>query len=595
MSDNYEPVESEVKNTPNSDRSNNHFERVPSIKDEIKEGDIVMTIENESNEIIAADENKNVKERKLTELVITEIIPTTEEQLEIEEEVTDEIEEASIKKVNVIFLTLNASLGFFFFGYNLVNFNTLQEHFAVIFNWSEEEKIVYRSVISGIIPFGALFGAFFSGKVTNLIGRKYSMLLFDMIGIGTNLFSMIVNSYVLVITKFIQGLCVGAYSTIVPLYINEYIPNSMSGLCGVIYNSFFCLGVLVSLSIGLNLPTDVNDTENSWWRFMFLFTIITNALNIFVLLVCFRHDTPKYYYINKKDLVNCKKALRMIFDNEKVIEKYIKKYEIEKVELIKQEVTYADLCSPRYMRRMAICIIFNMFMQLSFINGVGLYSKFIFLQTDPDNAPLFTSIAGISEYAGSLLTILTIEKLGRRTIAIGGFLICCLSHLTVSILYFIKFYDPVPYLIFFFQFIAGMSIDPIVWVYNADILPDKGVGIVTCINWMTAVVVIVGMPNFVISDIGLEGTFLMASILCFMATIFSIIFVKETKGKSKIEIEIDFMDFCSDPSERNKEGTTEKEDTEKENTDKEDTEKEDIEAKENIEIKEESIEVKEVQ
>ena len=133
MSDNYEPVESEVKNTPNSDRSNNHFERVPSIKDEIKEGDIVMTIENESNEIIAADENKNVKERKLTELVITEIIPTTEEQLEIEEEVTDEIEEASIKKVNVIFLTLNASLGFFFFGYNLVNFNTLQEHFAVIF------------------------------------------------------------------------------------------------------------------------------------------------------------------------------------------------------------------------------------------------------------------------------------------------------------------------------------------------------------------------------------------------------------------------------------------------------------------------------
>jgi len=204
------------------------------------------------------------------------------------------------------------------------------------------------------------------------------------------------------------------------------------------------------------------------------------------------------------------------------------------------------------MRRMAVCIILNIFMQLSFINGLGLYSHFIFIQTDPVNAPLFTSLTGVAEYAGSILTILTIEKLGRRTIAILGYIICFLCHLSVSILYYVKFYTPIPYIIFIFFFMAGLSIDPIVWVYNADILPDKGIGIVTCINWMTAVFVIMGVPYFVISDIGKEGTFLIAAICCFLATIFSIIFVKETKGKSKLEIEVDFMDFCSDPSERNK-------------------------------------------
>jgi len=87
---------------------------------------------------------------------------------------------------------------------------------------------------------------------------------------------------------------------------------------------------------------------------------------------------------------------------------------------------------------------------------------------------------------------------------------------------------------------CGISIDPMIWIYNADLLPDRGVGICTMVNWLTALILIAVFPFMVESKLQLKWTFLIFSIISLIGFIFALAFMKETKGKVESEIEEDF-------------------------------------------------------
>jgi hypothetical protein len=44
------------------------------------------------------------------------------------------------------------------------------------------------------------------------------------------------------------------------------------------------------------------------------------------------------------------------------------------------------------------------------------------------------------------------------------------------------------------MFSFGVSLGPIVWIYNAEILPEKGVALATIINWVCAFIIGIGLP-----------------------------------------------------------------------------------------------------
>ena len=65
---------------------------------------------------------------------------------------------------NTILITLNSSIGFFFFGYNICVFNVMQENMSSILNWGPQKNL-FISVITAILPLGAAMGSFCSGKI----------------------------------------------------------------------------------------------------------------------------------------------------------------------------------------------------------------------------------------------------------------------------------------------------------------------------------------------------------------------------------------------------------------------------------------------
>jgi len=93
----------------------------------------------------------------------------------------------------------------------------------------------------------------------------------------------------------------------------------------------------------------------------------------------------------------------------------------------------------------------------------------------------------------------------------------------------------------FFEFASG----PIVWLYNAEIMRDKGVAIATFLNWFVSLIISVCIP-FLVKRFDIGWIFLSFAIFTLLGTIFIAIFMKETRGKTQGEIDELFDDTEKD-------------------------------------------------
>ena len=87
------------------------------------------------------------------------------------------------KNFLILLLTFNASVGSFFAGCTVGEFDTIQINLADIFEWNEEQKKSFSSIISSILPIGAIIGSIFSGLIINSMGRRKSFILTDIISL----------------------------------------------------------------------------------------------------------------------------------------------------------------------------------------------------------------------------------------------------------------------------------------------------------------------------------------------------------------------------------------------------------------------------
>lgn len=83
--------------------------------------------------------------------------------------------------------------------------------------------------------------------------------------------------------------------------------------------------------------------------------------------------------------------------------------------------------------------------------------------------------------------------------------------------------------IFIYNFSFGYTLGPVVWMYCAEILPEKGISISSMTNWLSCFVITLVSPK-IISAIGINILFFIYSGFCFAGLAFFYIFVIETKG-----------------------------------------------------------------
>ena len=143
-----------------------------------------------------------------------------------------------------------------------------------------------------------------------------------------------------------------------------------------------------------------------------------------------------------------------------------------------------------------------------------------------------TALIGIINFLTTIIGLFLLAFFGRKSIMMvfnGAMSITLLilsyytfMHNTVGMVVCVLLF------ISFFEFSSG----PIVWLYMAEIMKDKAVSIGTFLNWTISLLISISIP-LMIKEVHIGYIFLSLGIFTIFGTLFIIIFMKETRGKTQ--------------------------------------------------------------
>ena len=443
---------------------------------------------------------------------------------------------------------LTITLGSFTYGFGLTYFNSFTTLIYEQYKYKDinviEDKDIFISVVTTILPVGAVIGSY---TIAPFIAKGRRTALFaanTLVVIGSGL-TLIENFWTLISGRLLFGWSVGSMSVIGAVFVAEITPTQISGSLATMVNSMIWFGIAVANTIGFIVPYKYN-RDNSpndelktskMWRWIFIIPPWIAVFQSALLLIVFKDDSPKYYEQNG----NSQKAQQIRNhicqqDDDDEKELIIEKPLPEKHD----DLTIGELLSARYRYAVMIGAFWAFLNQGSGITAVLSYSNEIFKQGKEGYdaefiAKVGTSLIGICMFLTSFVWSAMLARFGRRTILIYGCIGMFASLIasgTISLtgwnLGLVIF--TVTYVFFF-----GTSIGTVMYLYNAEILPPKGMALATVCKWTANIFF------SLFSETGFKymkplGMYLLFSGICFCGIIVSVFFMKETKGLTKEQL-----------------------------------------------------------
>ena len=434
-----------------------------------------------------------------------------------------------------IFLNLIASaaaIGGFLFGYDTgIISGTLvfiQQTFSI-------STLVQEIIVSSVV-FGALIGAIFSGKLADHFGRKrlltYIAYLFI---VGTLLSTWATSVAVLIIGRFIIGIAIGITSYVCPLYISEMAPAEKRG--GLVLLN----GIMITGGEAISFLMDYLLTPTHSWRLMFATGLIPAIL--FLIGMAILPDSPRWMIL-KGQTIKARKILTRIRRPDVV------DAELNEIEKSISETTYqwSALFSKWLRPALIIGIFLGVCTQFMGINTVMYYGPSIFKSAGfvSYNAQILATFGmGMVNTIMTIISVLIVDKIGRRKMLLSGLAIAGISLTAISFIFSLNSHAVyLTWLTFMFMvtYISGycLSVGSLFWLIIAEIYPlhirGMAMSFVTAVQWganFFVAVTFLSLLNFA----GPAFTFLLYSTVCLIGLIFCYHMVPETRGVSLEQIE----------------------------------------------------------
>jgi len=434
------------------------------------------------------------------------------------------------KFTRLLFISIVAALGGLLFGFDIAIITGAGPYLVETFELNNiQEGWAYSSLL-----FGCIIGAAVAGRITDAIGRKKILIivavLFALTSIGS---ALVFNLNSLVFARICGGIAVGAASTVSPMYISEVTPKRFRGSLVSMYQLFIVTGILISYLINYML----NDIGENNWRWMFATGVVPSLL--FLLTLFLVPETPRYLY--KKGAKNRALEVLNLVNTQEESNKQIQEI---KNSLEESSAGFRALLDPSLRKVMLVGIGLAVFVQLSGINTIIDYAPKIFTTAGWRlDAGLFATFGlGIVNFVFTWVSILVVDKFGRRPLYIVGSLGLALTLLCLSILDFTGNFNGIPVLIIIMIYLAFFSscIGPVFWTYMSEIFPNRIRGTALSVpvftQWIFNALVVLVFP-LMLTKLQSSFTFLIIFIMAAGQLLFSWKYMKETKGKSLEEIE----------------------------------------------------------
>jgi MFS family permease len=442
------------------------------------------------------------------------------------------------RKAYVIFMAINASLGFFWFGYNLGVFNPMQD-FVQNNVYTNLKGSIVLYLITAFLTIGAAMGGPMGSVLSSRLGMKNSLILIDFISACGIVLEILPSEYCMLFGRLVCGIGVGLNNAMSPLYISEIAPPSARGSLMSSTQNMIGFGILVSFSLGLGLPDGKDDPDSQWWRFMFIFPAIFLAIRTLCLMFIFTNDAPKSL-ITRGKVQEARESLKAIYGNA---------YTDEKLDLIQREVaeakssgqeTYAVLFSRAFRPRFLLALTMACTTVTGGVTAIAFYSNKIFAQSTNGNQSLDTTYSLIYSVCGILGSLSSAKGFGwfsRRQMLCGGLFMLGLLTAAFGVVNQIDG-DSNPalkYFLFVFGFAYNFGFGPTFYCYLVEILPGFAFGLIVVFIWAVSFVIGVVFP-LILTHFGGGVAFLICAFCNIVQCFICYIWCQETKGKNALEI-----------------------------------------------------------
>ncbi|KAK6915529.1 Major facilitator, sugar transporter-like [Dillenia turbinata] len=431
----------------------------------------------------------------------------------------------------VIFSTFVAVCGSFVFGC-AVGYSSPTE--SGIMNDLDLSSAEY-SVFGSILTIGAMIGAVISGKMADLVGRRATLGISDILCIvGWLAIAFSKDAWSLDLGRLLIGCGIGLISYVVPIYIAEITPKDLRGGFAAVHQFLIVLGSALTYVIGTIVS----------WRVLALIGIIpclTQFLGLF-----FAPESPRWLVKigREKQFEAVLRHLRGetadISDEAAEIREYTETFQQQ------SKASYLELFQKQYAHSLIVGVGLMVLQQFGGANGIAFYASSIF-ESAGFSATFGTIAIAIVQIPMNIVGMLLIDRFGRKPLLMVSAAGSCLGSLLVGFAFLFEDFnkwttvDPVLVLIgiLVYNFSGPLGTAGIPWIIMSEIFPVNIRGaagsLVTLINWFCSWIVSYTFEFLI--DWSSAGTFFIFTCTCGLTVLFVAMLVPETKGRTLEEIQ----------------------------------------------------------
>jgi SP family arabinose:H+ symporter-like MFS transporter len=439
------------------------------------------------------------------------------------------------RRVYLWLVGFTAALGGFLFGYDTGVIGgampALEKHFQMTPNQlGFSVAIVFAGSIIGAICGGWLSDAFGRRRILVLTGFSFlaSALL---AGLAQNVMQFNVG-------RFIGGIGIGVSLPIVGVYLAEIAPAEARGRVVSLNQLVITFGILVSYVAGW-LGTGLGDESwqlHSSWRWAFGSQALPSVLFIVALLLI--PESPRWL-IQRGRIDEAIKIMTRINGRDRAISEAA---EIQQV-IATESVSIGQLFRPGLRKALMIGIMLSLFDQITGINIVIYYIQKILIQLNFTEAQARQGmlLLGVNNFVTTIFALGLVDRVGRKPLLV----ICALgmgaSMFLVAYQFQTRSLPPVGVLIaiMVYCFCYALGPGPVALLILSEIFPThvrgQATGISTIFLWVSCYIVSAQFPSWLAWSEA--GTFMTLAVMCLLYSLYALVVIPETRGKTLEQIE----------------------------------------------------------
>lgn len=471
--------------------------------------------------------------------------------------------EASPQRANMGFISAIvavATIGGFLFGYDSGAVNGTQpgliaEFGLVAGSWSISNGLGF-TVASLLI--GCIFGAFFAGRLADVMGRRNTMMLAAFLFLVGAILQGVAESHMLfLMARIMGGMAVGAASVLSPAYISEVAPASIRGRMTTVQQVMIITGLTAAFVVNYFLAASAGESTSTFWggieawRWMYLMQAI--PAGIFLLALFFIPESPRYL-VSKGRNDEASTVLTSLFGAEVASAKL---QEIRDSFSADHRPRLSDIKSPSGGIRPIVWagILLAVFQQLVGINVIFYYGATLWQLAGFSEAQSLqiNIVSGAVSIGACFITIALVDKIGRKPLLLIGSagmavtlfaLVYAFANGTLDAggnlqlspgLGTLALIAANLYVIFF-----NVSWGPIMWVMLGEMFPNQirgsALAVAGFFQWFANFLISFSFPVMAAS-LGLAVSYSFYAVSAVISFFLVQKFIKETKGKELEQME----------------------------------------------------------